>query len=72
METLNGEHVTFPGSNPDMIPLPLHNVDELKINVDTVKALEKLGAENEDMRTALKEMNERMDAMVREREGIED
>jgi hypothetical protein len=71
-ETLNGERIMFPASHPDMDPLPLHNVDEFKINVDTVKALDKLESENSEMRQSLAEMNVRMDALVREREGIEE
>lgn len=72
VETLNGDHVQFPGSHPDMTPLPLHSVDEFKINVDTVKALDKLQSENSDMRAAIEELNSRLDAEVRSREGIEE
>jgi hypothetical protein len=70
IETLNGQRVAFPGTNPDMDPLPVQSVDERKINTDTVKMLDKLESENADMRASLAEMNDRMDALVREREGV--
>src|SRR5208282_2658792 len=71
-ETLNGERVIFPASHPDMDPLPVHNIDERKITTDTVKALSKLESENSEMRESLAELNQRLDNMVREREGIEE
>ena len=72
VETLNGERVVFPAIRPDMLPFPLHNVDERKINTDTVKVMDKLAAENEEMRASLDDLTNRLDAMTRVREGIEE
>lgn len=72
VKTLNGERVVFPATRPDMLPFPLHNVDERKINTDTVKVMDKLAAENEEMRASLDDLTNRLDAMTRVREGIEE
>lgn len=71
IETLNGERVVFPATRPDMLPFPLHSVDERKIRSDMVQAYDKLEAENADMRDALAELTSRLDGLVREREGID-
>ncbi len=71
VETLNGERVIFPASRPDMLPFPLHNVDERNIRTDTTQALDKLEAENAEMRSALTDLNDKLDHLVREREGVE-
>jgi hypothetical protein len=72
VETLNGERVIFPATRPDMLPFPLPNVDERNIRTDTTQALDKLEAENADMRESLNELNDKLDAMVRQREGVDD
>ncbi len=72
VETLNGERVVFPATRPDMLPFPLHNVDERRVRSDTTQALDKLEAENADMRESLADLNNRLEALVREREGYED
>jgi hypothetical protein len=72
VETLNGERVVFPATRPDMLPLPLHSVDERRVRADTTQALDKLEAENAEMRQSLDELNDRLEALVREREGYED
>jgi hypothetical protein len=72
VETLNGERVVFPASRPDMLPFPIANVDERRVRSDTTQALDKLESENADMRSALEEMNKRLDAEIRKREGYED
>lgn len=72
VETLNGERVIFPASRPDMLPFPLHNVDERNIRTDTTQALDKLESENAEMRASLEDLTNRLDAMTREREGIEE
>ena len=72
VETLNGERVIFPATRPDMLPVPLHNVDERNIRADTGKALDKLESENAEMRASLDDLTKRLDSMTREREGIEE
>jgi hypothetical protein len=72
VETLNGERVVFPAFRPDMLPFPVPNVDERRVRSDTISALDKLESENADMREALAEMNKRLDAEIRKREGYED
>jgi hypothetical protein len=71
VETLNGERVVFPATRPDMLPFPLHHVDEHRVRSDTTQALDKLEAENAEMRDSLSELNDRLEALVREREGVE-
>jgi hypothetical protein len=71
VETLNGERVIFPATRPDMLPFPLHSVDEHKVRTDMIQSFEKLESENQEMRDNLAELNSRLDALVREREGVE-
>ena len=72
VETLNGERVVFPATRPDMEPFPLHSVDQRNIRVDTTRAIDKLENENAEMRQSLEELNNRLEGLVREREGVED
>ena len=72
VETLNGERVVFPATRPDMLPFPLHSVDERRVRSDTTQALDKLESENAEMRSSLEDLNSRLEALVREREGYED
>lgn len=72
VETLNGDPVSFPATHPDMLPMPLHNVDDKNVRSDLSKSLDKLESENQEMREALVAMNDKLDQMVREREGLTD
>lgn len=69
-ETLNGQRVVFPGLRPDMLPFPVPQVDERKIDVDQKQITDRLAAENEEMREQLRLTNERMDAVLAAREGV--
>lgn len=69
-ETMNGQHVTFPGLRPDMLPFPVPQVDEKNINVDTTKVLDRLAAENDELREQNRINTERLDALYAEREGV--
>jgi len=71
VETLTGERVVFPATNPDMIPMPLQNIDERNLRTDTTQALDKLEAENAEMRESLAKLESTLDALVREREGTD-
>jgi hypothetical protein len=52
--------------------MPLHNVDDKNVRSDLSKSLDKLESENQEMREALVAMNDKLDQMVREREGLTD
>lgn len=69
-ETLNGERVVFPGLRPDMLPFPVPQVDERKIDVDAKQVMDRLAADNDDLREQVRLTNERMDQLLSAREGV--
>jgi hypothetical protein len=70
--TLNGDKVIFPGLRPDMLPFPNPGNDGgVKVNTDTTQMFDRLAAENEEMREQLRVTNERMDAVLASKAGVD-
>lgn len=70
VETLSGQRVWFPAQQPFMLPFPVQNIDPTGVSSDTTRMIDAVASENADMREQLARMEERLDQMTREREGI--
>lgn len=68
--TLAGQKVIFPGLRPDMLPFPVPLVDDHKVDTDAKQMIDRVAAENEELREQIRVTNERMDALVANREGV--
>lgn len=70
VETLNRERVVFPATRPDADAFPVQPI-EGKVRTDNTGAIDKLEAENAEMRDNIAALTERLDSMAREREGVD-
>lgn len=71
VETLTGQAVQFPSQRPDMMPWPTPQVNPYAVNADTTKMIDQVTAENAELRDNLARLEERMDAELALREGVE-
>jgi hypothetical protein len=71
VKTLAGQTVRFPSQMPDMAPWPTPNVNPLAVNADTTKMIDAVAAENEDLRSSIKRLEERLDKAITNREGVD-
>jgi hypothetical protein len=56
---------------PDMAPWPTPNVNPLSVNADTTKMIDAVASENEELRSSIKRLEERLDRAITDREGVD-
>ena len=70
-KTLMGLTVTFPYQAPDMLAWPTPMLDPHSVDSDTVRMVDKVAAENADLREKYDDLIEKLDKLTREREGVQ-
>lgn len=72
VETLNGQRVVFPFQRPDMLPFPVPMVDEKNLAKPVDSAtIDRINADNEELREQIGRLTERLDAELKRREGVD-
>jgi hypothetical protein len=70
-KTLFGLTVTFPVQAPDMLAWPTPMLDPHSVDSDTVRMVDKVSAENADLREKYDDLVAKMDKLISAREGVE-
>lgn len=71
VKTLTGQPVTFPCQRPDMLPWPTPMVDPHAVNSDTSQMIDRVAAENAELRDQIATLEKRMDTVLATREGVD-
>lgn len=68
VETEEGYPVQFPFQKPDMVPFPLHTAKSKVENPEMSRIMDAQAAENDYLRAELDKTNQRIDALLNERQ----
>lgn len=69
--TNQGQAVTFPIQNPDMMAWPTPDVNPMRVNSDTSRMIDQVAAENAELRENQRILEDRIDRILATREGVD-